>query len=280
MLVISFFPTPALASSASSESVIAAVVSSEAPLPPGAARTPELPPEAPCSVLDDCAPQAAPASARTDTRTIAATFAPRGFVPGFLTGSSMLKIAPFLSGCGNRIYGPETTADLARLAVSAAINPRTGSQPRDDPRRDLDATPQRSGGRSAGEPGREETGAQGVTSSCRVRHAPRLCRQRVRVRCPRTGRPPRRASGRRRVVIEKPLRDAVWDPPSLPSNAPSSRLGKHRSAPWVHSRKALRADDLRAAGRKRDPRRRSSLPRAPGAAPRSAVSLRLPPENV
>ena len=44
MFVISFFPTPALASSASSESFIA-VVSSEAPLPPGAARTPGFHPK-------------------------------------------------------------------------------------------------------------------------------------------------------------------------------------------------------------------------------------------
>src|SRR5215216_1895668 len=195
MFVISFFPTLALASSASSESIFPAtavvsppvfsamVVSSEAP-----------PPEDPCPPLDGSVPQAAPANARMHTRTMA-TFAPRGFVPGFLIRPSMLKIAPFVSGSGKRIYGTEATADLAGLAVSAAINPPDGlltsRRPAPRPQRHA-AAPRRAGRRRARPRGSRRTGHHPPPSCPPPAPAP-PAGARVPRPCPRTGRPRRQA---------------------------------------------------------------------------------------
>ena len=157
---------------------------------------------------------------------------------------------------------------------------RTTSHLLHDPRRELDAPLQSSGGRGAGEPIGEEARAQGITGPRRVHHPHRNRRHphpfTVRTRVQGSSRAELKDDAG--VVAKQLLRDAAG-PSAPPSRAPSSKFGKQRSTPHVHFRK--RSGPI-SPSNATDERSTEVLIPASYASRRAlrVVSLRLPPERV
>ena len=163
--------------------------------------------------------------------------------------------------------------------VQRPSDARAGTHPRDGFRGESDAPPQRLGGRGSEEPGGQEARAEGIPRPRGVNH-------------------PRRRRGYSlpssvRVGVQSTLGAELQDDTGVvrrrastmrsgsstpASNAPSSRFGKHKSAPRVDFRKrpvpTSRSSGTDEGSTETHPdsraRRRAFL----------AVSLRLPPEKV